>query len=131
MADNPPFVEHAPITPQTPEQGMPEQGSGAPEQRIHPFESMVQPATPSVPDPNAGVLLDQLRQGPLAAASVPVSPVASTELDQIKQLLFPGVDVEKSTPQELVTYLLINHELHPEQAHKWVEFLAQTHEPQT
>lgn len=129
MADNPLFVEQTPIAPQTPEQGMSDQGSGAPEQRINPFESVVRPPAPVAQDAPTGALLDQLRQGPLAAASVPSSPVESTELDQIKQLLFPGVDVEKSTPQELVTYLLINHELHPEQAHKWVEFLAQTHEP--
>lgn len=130
MADNPLFVEHTPVPPQTSEQGTPEQGQNVREQRSNPFESVAQPAMPSVSDQNAGALLDQLRQGPLAAASVPTSPVASTELDQIKQLLFPGVDVENATPQELVTYLLINHELHPEQAHKWVEFLAQTHEPQ-
>lgn len=128
MADNPLFVEHTPIQPQIPEQGTSEQGQNIPEQRVNPFESIMQPSTPTAQDPAAGALLDQLRQGPLATATVPTGPVASTELDQIKQLLFPGVDVEKSTPQELVTYLLINHELHPEQAHKWVEFLAQTHE---
>lgn len=129
MADNPLFVEHTPATPQTFEQGASEQGQISPEQRINPFESVVQPAVPLAQDATSGALLDQLRQGPLAAASVPTSPVESSELDQIKRLLFPGVDLEKATPQELVTYLLINHELHPEQAHQWVEFLAQTHEP--
>ncbi|MBL8031457.1 MAG: hypothetical protein JNK33_03985 [Candidatus Doudnabacteria bacterium] len=129
MADNPLFAEHTPATPQTPEQGVSEQGQIFPEQRINPFESITQPTGTVAQDATAGALLDQLRQGPLAAAVVPTSPMESTELDQIKQLLFPGVDLEKATPQELVTYLLINHELHPDQAHKWVEFLAQTHEP--
>lgn len=127
MADNPLFVEHTPATPQTPEHGVSEESQNAPEQRINPFESVTQPVGSATQDATAGALLDQLRQGPLAAAPVPTGPVESTELDQIKQLLFPGVDLEKATPQELVTYLLINHELHPEQAHKWVEFLAQTH----
>jgi hypothetical protein len=131
MADNPLFVEHTPAPLQTPELGAREQSQTVPEQQVNPFESTPQPVALPGQDPAAGTLLSQLRQGPLAGASVPTTPVAATELDQIKQLLFPGVDVEKSTPQELVTYLLINHELHPEQAHKWVEFLAQTHEPQT
>jgi hypothetical protein len=69
--------------------------------------------------------LQALRQGPLANVTPPAAPVSDKGIEEIKRLLFPNIDLTQATPQQLVTYLLVNHSMEVGRAHEWVEFLAE------
>lgn len=69
--------------------------------------------------------LQSLRSGPLATtAATPSDQAAPLNLDEIKKLLFPDMDLEKATPQELINHLLLNHNMDTHEANRVVEFLA-------
>jgi hypothetical protein len=74
--------------------------------------------------------IQSLRQGPLATAPLPQGAVSPKDIDEIKKILFPNIDFTKEnpTPEQLVTALLLHHNMDTQKAHDWVEFLAHNQE---